>query len=112
MRLKTDEYCETLVVDGKEVYAEDGEIFVTFEVTFDQAAISNDGSHALHVHIDVALECGTVSNEDPGGLDIADNPAVALQKFTGQPQANTFCTAGNNNRFHTHVLHTENYSPL
>jgi len=27
VRLKTDEYCESLVADGKEVYAEDGEVF-------------------------------------------------------------------------------------
>jgi hypothetical protein len=27
MRLKTDEYCESLLADGKEIYAEDGDVF-------------------------------------------------------------------------------------
>src|SRR5690606_33036243 len=37
------------------------------------------GSALLHVHVDVALEGGTVRNQDPGGADVAHHAAVALE---------------------------------
>src|SRR5690606_18957977 len=36
------------------------------------------GSALLHVHVDVALEGGTVSNQDSRRADVAHHPAVAL----------------------------------
>src|SRR5690606_10938629 len=36
-------------------------------------------SALLHVHVDVALEGGTVRNQDPGGADVAHHAAVALE---------------------------------